>query len=60
MMSRHTGQMLHVKLHLQSGGKQEPGSEVSPLGDPDSRLEFKGERHHRCEDILAEHQSSPR
>lgn len=58
MMSHH-GQMLHVKLHLQSGGKQEPGSEVSPSGDPDSRLEFKGERHHRCEDILAEHQSSP-
>lgn len=51
MMSCHTGQRLH--------GKQEPASEVSPSGDPDSRLEFKGERHHRCEDILAEHQSSP-
>lgn len=33
---------------------------ASPPGDPDSRLEFKGEKRRRCEDILAEPPTGPR
>lgn len=38
---------------------EEPASEASPPGDPDSRLEFKGEGRGRCGDLLAELHSSP-